>query len=486
MNKAGYLLIFVSILAFAGNTLWTVQQSPTAEVFNGISSSDQNFTVAVGNNGVIVHYIDGAPGTLIPSGTTENLYDVYVGSKNLAIATGNDVVLRWDGVVWEEVTSGSNDIPFTGTWITPEQDVMFYQSLGFFNFICPNLPGVEPGDQPFCRGFNEPMLTACGNSGDIKFIFDNGDILQLNNNLGEINGDGLVHDEASDLSLTAAWVENNNCTFGFVPPREIMAIRNTNEFWLFDGSSWSNLNVTVPNDQTLSWLGGVSINALWAVGFKPDGNGGNEAVLWHYDGATWVEDASLPAGMPGLTDVAVHFGLVDLIFTDGFEPIIQRVPELGAFTIDILAAAEEGKMIKGEIASQFFTTTVADIKVTKSLLTAEPISQNDVITYELTIENLGPQSASSVTFGDMFRKNMHLVTDGCTTEEEFDTLDVQMRKTVIPLLEVGQSITCTMSFLVVSAAGTELVNSALATDNSDNNVDFNKSNNVVTIKTMVQ
>ena len=145
------------------------------------------------------------------------------------------------------------------------------------------------------------------------------------------------------------------------------------------------------------------------------------------------------------------------------------------------------KRLTANTGAAFNSTSApaVEIKVSKILLTAEPISQNDTITYELTIENLGPQSASSVEFGDIFRKNMQLTNDGCNTVEEFDSVDVHMIKTVIPLLEVGQLITCAMTFLVESAAGTELVNNALVADKSYSNVDFNKSNNLFTIKTMV-
>ncbi|MEN1729231.1 MAG: hypothetical protein AAGJ52_12400, partial [Pseudomonadota bacterium] len=51
-------------LSWAGTSIWTLGNSPTTEVFNGVSSPDGDFYVGVGNNGTIVHFDNGDDGTL--------------------------------------------------------------------------------------------------------------------------------------------------------------------------------------------------------------------------------------------------------------------------------------------------------------------------------------------------------------------------------------------------------------------------------------
>ena len=278
IHKYSLILLILTIgLAWAGTSIWILYNSPSSEVFNGITATDNNFAIAVGKNGTIVHFNNGDNCTVMPSGTTEELYDVYASSPNMAVAAGKDVVLLWDGQTWSNILTGNTDTIYTGTWIAPEEDVVLFESLGQFNIICPYLP--ELVDQPFCRAYQQPMLTACGNSNDIKMLMASGNIEHVDNFLGDLSNNMPLHTEAVPLFLTAIWAPEMACLPGPIEPLDLFAIRSGNQFWHFDGSNWANMNVTVPNDQTLTWLSGTSNRNIVATGFKSNGNGGNDGVI---------------------------------------------------------------------------------------------------------------------------------------------------------------------------------------------------------------
>ena len=172
-------LIATAVSAGPPPSQYELISSPTSENFNGISATaDGSFVVAVGNNGAIVHFVDGDAGALMPSGTTRDLFDVFVRADDFAVVTGEEIVLLWDGSSWEAVQSSPGTQVYTGTWISPEQDIVLYGTLGSqFSFVCPYDPNAT--QQGFCRTFGRPMLTACGVSGDIKLVNADGDIFNL-------------------------------------------------------------------------------------------------------------------------------------------------------------------------------------------------------------------------------------------------------------------------------------------------------------------
>ena len=449
-------------MGYAGTPTWTINQTPSSETFNGISAANNNFAIGVGKNGTIVHFNNRDTGTLVPSGTTNELFDVYAVSENLAVASGIDVVLLWDGNTWTKIIDSDFNDFYTGAWITPERDVVFFQSLGFFNFIFPHLPGVPQNQQPFGRAFSYPMLTACGNNNDNKFFTSDGDIHHLNNFLGEISGtaDEPLHDEAVPLNFTAIYVPETSCLPLGIAPINVYAIRNTNEFWKFDGDSWSNMNVIVPAGQTLSWLSGASASQIFAVGFKSDGNGGNTGVIWKYDGITWVEETNLPPGLLGLTDITASLGRVDAIFSSGFENNLNRVdPEI--IRVDILAAAEAGETID---LFDVLPISIIDLSVRKTLLTPEPIKVNDTITFQLEIKNIGNTAAVDVKFFDAYINNIQHLSNNCgmTFHDMNSEENSTFRRVIIPLLGIGESMVCTMEFKVFGPAGEIIKNVAVA------------------------
>jgi len=459
-----FTFLFTGI-CHSGTSDWTIVQSPITDTFNGISAANNYFAIGVGKNGKIVHFVNGDAGTEVPSGTTNELFDVYAASENLAVASGRNIVLLWDGMTWSKIAEPNPNIPelfYTGGWITPERDVVFFQSLGFFNFIFPHLPGVPLDQQPFGRAFSKPMLTACGKSNDIKFFTSDGDIHHLNNNLGEISGtsEEPLHNEELDLSFTAIYVPKTSCLPFGIKPINVYAIRNTDEFWKFDGETWSNMNVNVPANQTISWLSGISSSQIYAVGFKPDGNGGNSGVIWNYDGITWSEETNLPSGLLGLTDITASLGRIDAIFSSGFENQANRT-EPDDIKIDILAAAEAGTMIDlGEVLPK----SIIDLSVQKDLITPEPIKVNDTITFKLEIKNIGNIAAVDVRFIDGYINNIQHLSNDCdmtfydTNADENSTF---IRKT-IPLLGIGEKLVCHVQFKVIGPAGQTITNVAMA------------------------
>ncbi len=465
------LLLCTIGMVWAGTSIWTLRSTPTSEVFNGITSPNNSFAIAVGENGTIVHFNDGDNGTLMPSGTTEELFDVYASSPQMAIATGEDVVLLWDGQSWSTLFTGDTNTFYTGTWIPPEEDVLFYQSLGQFNFICPYFPNEV--NQPFCRGYQQPMITACGNSNDIKLLMSSGDIEHVDNFLSELTNNAPLHDEPIPLFLTAIWAPEWACIPGSIEPLELFAIRNGNQFWHFDGSEWSNMNVTVPGDQTLTWLSGTSTNSIIATGFKPNNMGGNDGVIWIYDGLNWTEDTDLPAGTPGLTDIIANIDRPDFIFASGFESITLTQKMMGDQpSVDVLAAAEQGRFL---YTPSLFPSSLSDLSMSKRLLTPEPIRQGQRITFQLVVQNNGPNTATDFRLLDGYRNELQLAVDNCGMTEFNALAGWRYRDVRIPTLAQGDVFFCTMEFDVVGPVDEEIRNYAAVAEAAETNLSNNRS-----------
>jgi uncharacterized repeat protein (TIGR01451 family) len=464
-------------LAWAGTSIWVLNQTPVSDTLNGISAPNSNFAIAVGENGAIVHFIDGDSGTVMPSGTTEELFDVYASSPNLAVATGEDVVLLWDGVSWTTLRAESDGTIFTGTWISPEEDIILYGFIasGFGGFVCPKIPNDET--PLFCRGFlNELMLTACGNSDDIKLFTTSGDIYNVNNLMGDVNGFDPIHDEPGSLSLGGVWIPEGYCVPGPKAPLEAFAIKNfpAAELWHFDGSSWAEMNVTVPVNHTFTWIGGIDSNNVTAVGFKPDNMGGNSGVVWHFDGSTWTEDMTLPVDTPGLTDIAVNISVPDFIFMDGFESSINRMSNEQRYGRNILASAEFqegiGEVLRGDDALDVQYT---DLLVEKTRLSTGPFSNGDSITYQIVVQNVGPVSSTAFRLFDTVYISMDYVSDTCGFIENETSFDWTYFDANLPSLAPSQVMICNMTLTINGEVGDEIINGVQLLAAKD----YNQSNN---------
>jgi hypothetical protein len=464
--------LLTSFVLLAGGT-WQLGQTPSNEVFNGITYPNESNAFAVGNNGTIVKFTSPSDSSIMTSGTSKNLYDVYATDGNTAIAAGEDTVLLWDGSNWNSLFENSDGINYTGTWITPEEDAFYYESLGAqFNFVCPYIPS-DPV-QPFCRGFQSPVMTYCGNSGDINIFTRNGDIYWVDNYMGDLTDDFLpIHDDPGFLFLTAIWVAPWQCQPGSIEPLEAFAINNTNELYRFDGSDWINMNVNIPAGQVLNWIGGGPASDVIAVGYEPDGMGGNQAVVWRYDGQNWTEDANLPVGTPGLTDIAFNTGLANVIFADGFEPIVQTNGPGQTTGIDILAAAENGQYIYN---NALFPAQAVDVRVKKTLLTPEPIVTGQQIVFQIEILNLSQVEATNLRFVDGY-DGVYIshVSETCNTTEFNSLAGWHYRENNIPSLPAAGLINCQMTFNVTGSPGDRFYNYATITVLDDINYRNNRS-----------
>jgi hypothetical protein len=90
------------ILRYDGVAWNQMPWGPPLEVLLGVHGRSATDVFAVGFLGVIQHF-DGATWAPMVSGTTENLYDVWVDASGSAVAIGG-TALHYDGNAWNELT----------------------------------------------------------------------------------------------------------------------------------------------------------------------------------------------------------------------------------------------------------------------------------------------------------------------------------------------------------------------------------------------
>lgn len=345
------------------------------------------------------------------------------------------------------------------------------------NLVCAHIPGAS--EQPaFCRNFLSPMLAACGQSDDIKIITSAGDVHHIENRLADASDVGPLHDEPSDLSLTAVWVPDLACLPGLIAPQDMFAIRNSNQFWRFDGATWANMNVPVPSDQTLSWLDGAVPDNVVAVGFRPNGKGGNEGVIWNYDGQDWIEDTDLPAGTPGLTDVAVNVLFENEIFASDFENgVIVKGPR--GVRSKKMVAAEDGKSLVDD--SPFFAP-LFDIEVATTLGSTGNVDTDSQVRFDLVLTNHGPATATNISFAHHAgRPTLDFVTDTCGMTTTTQGVNITSKLSV-PVMEPMEVIPCSVQYTVFGGTG-ETISSQVS---ASVRFDINFKNNQARLKLQVQ
>jgi len=205
------------------------------------------------------------------------------------------------------------------------------------------------------------------------------------------------------------------------------------------------MNVNVPGDQTLTWLSGPSSNNIVATGFKPNGQGGNDGVIWLFDGQNWTEDTDLPTGTPGLTDVVANFGPPNLIFASDFDTGTTFNP-VGPPVYDIMAVAEQGDRL---YTADLFPSISSDLSMEKQLLTPEPIRQGDRITFQLVIFNKGRQPVTNVEIFELFEAEISPVSNTCGFNFHKQITSYTYYKAIIPSLGVNETLVCVFEFDVV-------------------------------------
>ncbi|HET6603231.1 MAG TPA: hypothetical protein VFG21_03310 [Xanthomonadaceae bacterium] len=454
MSVSRLLVILLFLLAFpalAGSG-WQVSPTPTAEILNGVSAATRHFSIAVGNNGSIVHFLDGDAGTLVASGTGNDLLDVYALAPDMAAASGQDVVLLWDGVSWAPIAENDSGTPvfYSPVWITPERDLVLYGTLGqTFNIVCPHDPGAT--QQGFCRAFSFPTLAFCGHSGDIRMVLTSGSIMRFDNSLvdpDDPNNFDPLFEQQPSLNLKAAWVPPGACASGPIPPLDIFAIDDLDRFWRFDGETpgWTMIFDEISPGHTLTWLSGSGGNHVLAVGFQPAvaKGGGNEGVAWRYQGSTWTQETLAP-GTPGLSDVTVTLDYETRIFGHGFEntPVVKGGVSRPGLFISETSVGEAGSLAGRD---DLLPAAVSDLGVAKFLLTEPPYSTGDTVQYRLVVTNAGPDDATGVSLTEHF-SNLSYGSDTCSSVNSV-VAPGRARLANIGNLASGDRLECTFSFTI--------------------------------------
>ncbi len=467
-------------------SIWQLQATPASGDLNGISAPSLDFAMAVGNGGTIVRFDNGSTGTLMNSGTTNDLFDVYATAPSMAAAAGRDTVLLWDGNDWNPIRSSSDGSIYTGTWITPEQDLVLYDVIsgGIFDYVCPYVPGATT--QGFCRTFGPAMVAACGHSGDIKIINENGDIFHVDNTLADLDSTYPIFSQSLPLNLNAVWAPQLDCLPGAFPPQTLFAIANFNEFWRFDGQTWINMNISIPSGQVLTAITGIGPDFVIASGYEPAAGGGNEGVVWIYDGQTWSQDTELPANTPGLIDVVANAAAdPDYIFASGFEApgsVSSSVSNLVVTTYSPTPGVNSRVQTVGEQGQQLVTALLhlgatCDVAAEVSLLTTPPISANQDVLFHLVAKNVSGESCPSFRFSDLYFTGLQTpVSDTCQFTNSNNSIGdtLYFRSRDVPALAPGDMFSCTTKFNVLpNASGTTVTYTATLTqlgdlDSSDN------------------
>ena len=467
MRDVGKHIFAVVTLACSLNVVagggWERIDVPGSETLNGVSTGQDGFAVLVGNAGLIVHRDPEGNLSLPASKTTEDLFDVFVHNADLAIAAGRDVILLWDGNVWDPILTDIGDIVYTSVWITPQGNTAIINTFNgawFHRAYFIDTAMFRPG--AFGSGLD---LAYCGDSDDIKSITENGSIMHFKDDLlpgpGSDATFGVLFDNLSaPLNLTAAWFPPSACIRGPYEPLAAYAIDENRFFYEFSpGTGWELMPVVggaIPSEHNLNWLGGSSSNNMLAVGATPSMRGpGNTGVVWSWNGMEWAQDLSLPVGTPGLTDVAMAIHAPDLLFVSGFESAMARGgPDPADATTQIFAAAEDGEMLAA--LNILLTNNFTDLEARKVALDQPPYTDGQTISYELTYINHGPGNevveatetlmsgqGDSVLFGEDSAFTFVGLSAGCPLQLE----PGGVFKGTFPLMP-GQSVSCTIELII--------------------------------------
>jgi hypothetical protein len=107
--------------------------TPAASPLSGISGTSATDAWLVGPLGAIQHW-DGTSWTIVPSGTTNDLYRVWARTAADAWAVGaNGTILRWDGTAWSSVDGGTTAL-LQGVWGSGAHDVWIASSAALLHF----------------------------------------------------------------------------------------------------------------------------------------------------------------------------------------------------------------------------------------------------------------------------------------------------------------------------------------------------------------
>ncbi len=227
MKKLFYLMILFSPVFLIAQTDWTVLNSGTTENLNSVDFIDISHGVAIGDNGTILHTIDG--GNIwesVASGTYNNLNDICFINEDTIVAVGNNAtILRTidGGVNWLPITAGvysnliSVDIDISGNGIAGGSDQTILKTDNAGNswsiiqtgYMGGGWQGAQmiDGDVGFVFGSNsifQPFVGKTVNSGAsfsfYNFYFVQGGVF----NEGKLF-DGYFFDELNGITAGRRW-----------------------------------------------------------------------------------------------------------------------------------------------------------------------------------------------------------------------------------------------------------------------------------------
>jgi len=493
---------------------YTATPTPASESMIGIDSAGDDFSIAVGNAGQILHFVNDTP-SLVPSGINADLFNVHIVDKNFAVASGENFVIHWDGNSWNTLVDMSNEPEssfITPVWSPPEKNLIYYQILDTsgsifpFHFLCP-YDLSDPNGGGFCRGYSRPVLEFCGIAGDFKALQTDGSIRRftqgtLSNLDDPLDGPVFEQPVQNALNLIAAFIPGESCLPGNIPPSQIYAIHSppgqNNQFYHFNGQQWSMVGSAGPGE-ILTGMDGSNRSDVVAVGRKPNNALGGlpftSGVSWHWDGNSWSEE-TLPANTLGLTDISIEISSADIIFSNGFDTLVsqsnqasQRMPRRLVKRRGMSECGQDLKCLNTNTLTQNTSNDYpfADVMVEKSLVDpipplsdGNPVAVGDQITYAIRVTNLGTDFVSAAILNDVyFSSQLSFVSSDCPAS----VTDQGTRMTLsfgLTNLAPGQFITCRPTFQVLSIPVQE--NGAVGILNGaevyGNFVDPNPSNNV--------
>ncbi len=273
---------------------------------NGISGSGPDHVIAVGQGGAIRQW-DGTAWTTMVSGTTSNLYEVYVASDDEAFAVGQfGTILHLSGGAWTAVPWGISAIQFWGVIGDGADDVIVLGEPS--TWLHYDGASWSEHEVSIGEGFREVAATSTSDvfiagPGPTALHYD-GTVLHpitLPTSYATAIGatpDGAVFVGGADRLVYRAdalwlrsWVEEGDHLWavGGTSPADLLAVGWYGTALHYDGRGWSTIE-RAGNEYLLDVWGDL------VVGFT-SGTGG---VIERWDGATLIPESIGGASLRGV------------------------------------------------------------------------------------------------------------------------------------------------------------------------------------------
>ncbi len=266
----------------------------TTDNLNGLVILDVNNGWAVGNAGTISHF-DGSSWSLIPSGTSANLFGVSFGqpsapNANSGFAVGGDgvtaVALFWSGVSWFPVSAGlsSPDAKeLVSVFSLNPSDAWAVDSVSGAFWHWSGTAGLGGGWNEASRasgGLNSIFMT----SGSDGWAVGVGGIIY------HYTGGGWTLFSAVGITLNSLFMVNQN---------EGWAVGDGGAIFHFASGTWSGPFSPSTTSQNLKAVSMVSQTEGWAVGAS--------GTILHYSSGAWTSISS-PSGTTQNLNAVSLFG----------------------------------------------------------------------------------------------------------------------------------------------------------------------------------